>query len=256
MHRSLLCVALLLVSAPLGAQASPEVREGHTRPSESCGKVGVEAVFVADASGASSAAHDRVAKEVDYWFRPAPVPSVRSTSYVVVVSRAGIGIRQLQPAGDTTFDRATRQAVDAAAHEHAFDALPRDSAGSAAALVYFGSDPSGRQRKFVSRVVCDATPLPNNPSPMFPLELAPPPMTASVHKADSKQVAWGEVVARFLVDTAGVVEPATFQVIQASDPLFVREVRRVLPLLRYFPAEIAGRPAPEVIEQRFEFRVR
>ncbi|HET7450000.1 MAG TPA: hypothetical protein VFJ78_05335 [Gaiellaceae bacterium] len=256
MHRSLCCVALLAVCAPLAAQASPDAARREKRPLESCGNVGVEAVLVADANGQSGGAHERAASEVSYWFRPSPSPNVRTTSYVVVLSPAGTGVRQLQPAGDSAYDRVARQAVEAAAHEHAFDALPRDSTGKANAVVYFGSDASGRPTKFVSRRVCDATPMPNNPTPMYPLELAPPPTTANVHKADSKQVMWGEVVARFLVDSAGVVDPASFQVVRASDPLFVREVRRVLPLLRYFPAEIGGRPTPELIEERFEFRVR
>jgi len=258
--RPLLVVAALfsLVALPADAQdGTARGKGGRPRPEEGCGTERVETVLVSDSAGASGPHFERIAGEVNYWFRPASAVAVRNTSYAVSVSRSGIQVVQREPAGDSAFDRATRQAVDAAAHEHAFDALAPDSAGRATtALVFFGSDVKGRQQKFTRRRVCDAWPMPSNPAPMFPLELTPPPASATVIKADQKQVTWGEVVARFLVDSSGVADPKSFVLVSSTHPLFVREVQRVLPLLRFYPAEIAGRAAPEVIEQRFEFRLR
>jgi outer membrane biosynthesis protein TonB len=63
----------------------------------------------------------------------------------------------------------------------------------------------------------------------------------------------GEVVARFVVDTAGRVDPGSFRLVSATNPAFVHPVRTSVPRMRYAPAESAGRRIPQVVEQAFRF---
>lgn len=63
----------------------------------------------------------------------------------------------------------------------------------------------------------------------------------------------GEVVARFVVDTLGTVEPASIAILAATHALFGEAVRRWLPRTRYVPAEFAGRRVRQLVEQRIEF---
>ena len=258
MRLALVAVAALsLTTIPLSGQTPARRAEGPKRPPESCGTERVEPVIVVGPNNARNPVLDAVAAEVNYWFRPGPAPAVRSTSYAVTVTRDGALIHAREFTGDVEFDRAARQAVDAAAHEHAFDRLAPDSgSGPVGVTVHFGQDPSGGQLRFVKRAICDAYPYPDNPRPNFPLELQPlPPSVASQLVSQTKQVSSGEVVARFLVDSTGLVDSRSFTVVSSTDPLFAREVKAVLPQLRFFPAELAGRRAPQMIEQRFHFRV-
>ena len=78
----------------------------------------------------------------------------------------------------------------------------------------------------------------------------------SLSSPRGRTFARGSVRAVFVVDSLGAVDVETFHVLQADDPAFVREVRRVLPMMRYFPATIDGRPAPQAIEQLFTFERR
>ena len=63
----------------------------------------------------------------------------------------------------------------------------------------------------------------------------------------------GEVVARFVVDTMGVVESSSIAILATTHVLFGDAVRRWLPQTRYAPAEYAGRRVRQLVEQRIEF---
>jgi TonB family protein len=63
----------------------------------------------------------------------------------------------------------------------------------------------------------------------------------------------GEVRARFVVDTIGRVEPSSISIMQATHALFAESVRVWLLRTRYLPAEAAGRPVRQVVEQRIGF---
>lgn len=63
----------------------------------------------------------------------------------------------------------------------------------------------------------------------------------------------GRVMARFEVDTVGLVDTATFRVVGEAEPAFVQAVREILAALRYRPAENKGRRVRQVVVQRFEF---
>jgi protein TonB len=65
----------------------------------------------------------------------------------------------------------------------------------------------------------------------------------------------GRVVARFVVDTAGRVEPASVRLLAASHPHFAAAVRDALPAMRFLPAEAAGRKVRQLVELPFEFEI-
>lgn len=66
----------------------------------------------------------------------------------------------------------------------------------------------------------------------------------------------GQVVVRFVVDTAGRVEGGSVRVVRADDPRFADAVRAVLPALRFTPAEAGGRRVRQLVEVPFAFAMR
>ncbi|WP_309672601.1 TonB family protein [Gemmatimonas sp.] len=66
----------------------------------------------------------------------------------------------------------------------------------------------------------------------------------------------GQVLAQFVVDSAGLVELATFKVLDSQHPLFVAAVRRALSRIRYLPAEARGARVAQLVQQSFHFTVR
>jgi protein TonB len=65
----------------------------------------------------------------------------------------------------------------------------------------------------------------------------------------------GEVVLRFVVDSAGRVEPGSITTVRASHPLFDEAVRRALGSTRFAPAEVGGRRVRQLVEQAFTFAI-
>jgi len=63
----------------------------------------------------------------------------------------------------------------------------------------------------------------------------------------------GEATVQFVVDTTGKVDMATFEVVKASEPAYANAVKRVLPQMRYFPAEEGGHKVRQLVEQDFRF---
>jgi TonB family protein len=63
----------------------------------------------------------------------------------------------------------------------------------------------------------------------------------------------GTAVLRFVVDTAGRVEPRSVHVVRADHPLFAESARAALAAARFRPAEVAGRPVRQLVEQAFAF---
>ena len=265
-HALFVALALPLLAAPAAAQeggrlASNRPTSGAARPRSTCGAEYVERVTVADSRGVRTPVLDEVARDVSFWFRPATSARVRTASFTVTVgARTGVAITPREGSADTAYQRVARQAVDAAAHEHAFDRLAPDSASGRVqdtVLVHFGADAAGRQLGFTERSVCTAVASDENPRPVFPLELL-----ADIRRNQSydqgpsgseRTYTRGDVEARFVVDSAGRIDPNTFEVLSATHPAFAREVKRVLPLMRYHPAELAGRPTAQVVEQHFVF---
>lgn len=65
----------------------------------------------------------------------------------------------------------------------------------------------------------------------------------------------GEVFARYVVDTTGRVDPASFVVLFSSDTLFSAAVLAAVPDMRFAPARIGSTAVRQLVEQRFAFKL-
>jgi protein TonB len=63
----------------------------------------------------------------------------------------------------------------------------------------------------------------------------------------------GEVLAQFVVDTTGRVEPNSIKILKSSHDLFTNAVQQALRTARYYPAEIGGRKVKQLVQQPFNF---
>ena len=66
----------------------------------------------------------------------------------------------------------------------------------------------------------------------------------------------GSVTLRFVVDTAGRVEPASVTVVSSTHELFAAAARAALPALRFTPAAAGGRRVRQLVELPFAFEIR
>jgi hypothetical protein len=60
---------------------------------------------------------------------------------------------------------------------------------------------------------------------------------------------YGRVFARYVVDTAGQVEPGSLVIVLASDPMLAELAREVLRRSRFYPALSRSRPVRQLVEQ-------
>lgn len=96
---------------------------------------------------------------------------------------------------------------------------------------------------FDARVVeVPASLRPGSPVPRYPDALRPSRVE-------------GRVVVRFVVDTAGRVEPASVRLLSSTHALFTSAVRATLPSLRFTPARARGTKVRQLVELPFEFEV-
>ena len=65
----------------------------------------------------------------------------------------------------------------------------------------------------------------------------------------------GEVYARYIVDTLGRADLASFLVLATNDPAFTRAVLETLPRMKFRPALSQGIRVPQVVQQRFQFKI-
>ena len=84
--------------------------------------------------------------------------------------------------------------------------------------------------------------LPGSPVPRFPEML----------RAGGIE---GRVLARFVVDSSGRMEPASFEVLSSTHELFAASVREALGRTRFAPAEAGGRRVRQLVEQAFVFAI-
>jgi TonB family protein len=81
-----------------------------------------------------------------------------------------------------------------------------------------------------------------------PLELGfPPPLYATGTS--------GLVIAEFVVDTLGRVEPETIGIVSSTHPLFTAAVRSALDRATYIPAVKHGQSVRQIVQQPFDFVV-
>ena len=66
-------------------------------------------------------------------------------------------------------------------------------------------------------------------------------------------VAEGTVMAQFIVDSTGRVEPGSFKVLKSDHDLFTAAVKSALPNMRFLPAEVGGRHVKQLVQQPFQF---
>ena len=85
-----------------------------------------------------------------------------------------------------------------------------------------------------------AIPRPGNPAPVYPPSLR----AAQIE---------GSVVARFVVDTSGLAEPASITFLEATHAQFADAVRQSLLRSRYLPATIGDHRVRQLVEQHFAF---
>lgn len=105
-----------------------------------------------------------------------------------------------------------------------------------------GGWPTGNEPWTAGLVEKPALSLPGSPVPAYPEML----QRAGVE---------GEVVAQFVVDTTGRVEPGSFRAIREGHALFVAAVERVLPRMRFVAAEAGGRRVRQLVQQSFVFAI-
>jgi TonB family protein len=65
----------------------------------------------------------------------------------------------------------------------------------------------------------------------------------------------GQVVAAYVVDTAGRVDTTTIQVLGSDHPRFSESVRTALAEARFRPAKRGGHTVRQLVQQRFRFRI-
>ena len=119
---------------------------------------------------------------------------------------------------------------------------PHENFGSGGVSGVLGGDtgPGGGEALAFDQVEKPVLPRPGTPTPAYPAMLR----AAAVE---------GRVIARFVVDTTGRVEPGSFMVLESTHELFTASVRAALPAMRYLPAEAGGRRVRQLVQQTFEF---
>jgi hypothetical protein len=65
----------------------------------------------------------------------------------------------------------------------------------------------------------------------------------------------GFVSARYVVDTTGLADPSSFEIVQSTNPEFVNAVLEALPHMRFKPAKIGALRVRQLVEQTFSFRI-
>ena len=65
----------------------------------------------------------------------------------------------------------------------------------------------------------------------------------------------GSVQATYIVDTTGMVDTTTVEVLRSDDPRFTESVRTALGQMRFRPAKRAGKTVRQLVAQQFRFRI-
>src|SRR5262249_29039145 len=65
----------------------------------------------------------------------------------------------------------------------------------------------------------------------------------------------GYVNARYVVDTTGLADTTTFNVMEATNPEFVAAVKDVLPFMHFQPAKIGPMKVRQLVQQQFSFKI-
>lgn len=85
-------------------------------------------------------------------------------------------------------------------------------------------------------------PMVNNPPPRYPFSL-------------ERAHVGGRVVVEFVIDSTGAVDVASLRVLQSTNRLFTEAVQRVMPRLRFLPAQLQQHAVGALVRQPFVFTV-
>jgi len=97
-----------------------------------------------------------------------------------------------------------------------------------------------KQTYYEYQVEKAVSPRPSNPAPRYPDMLR----SANVE---------GEVLAEFVLDTTGRPNMETFKVLKSSHDDFSEAVRKSLPNMVFYPAEVGGKKVKQVVQMPFQF---
>ena len=128
--------------------------------------------------------------------------------------------------------------------ERAFGARKRGAQTGARGAVPFGPPPRFVPDTAFSVLEVDKTAerYDNSAAPIYPPELIAMGMEGLVHTI-------------YVVDSTGIVDTTTVEVVSSNDPRFTKSVRNSLGLARFRPAIRAGHKVRQLVEQRFRFRI-
>lgn len=101
---------------------------------------------------------------------------------------------------------------------------------------------SDNQTYFEFQVERQASPMPGNPAPRYPDLL---------RKANIE----GEVLAQFVLNTDGTPDMDTFKVLKSDHDLFTNAVYTSLPNMRFYPAQVGGKPVKQLVQMPFQFNL-
>lgn len=99
-------------------------------------------------------------------------------------------------------------------------------------------DAPRREVYFEFQVDKAAEPLPGGATPHFP---------ASMRATRTS----GEVIAQFVVDTAGIADVRSFRVLHSTHADYTASVRDVVPRMRFRPAELQGKRVHQLVQMPF-----
>lgn len=105
-----------------------------------------------------------------------------------------------------------------------------------------GTGPVGDQPYFDFQVEKQAGSVPGSPTPEYPEMLK----SAGVE---------GQVLAQFVVDTSGRADISSFKVLKSDHESFTDAVKRALPRMRFYPAEIGGHKVKQLVQEPFVFNL-
>jgi hypothetical protein len=136
-----------------------------------------------------------------------------------------------------------------------------------------GGHKVGDERPVVTDPTIGAAPVDSVPSPdapkidagqdsVFTLVDVDSAVTRSANSAAPEyppallaQHVMGYVSARYIVDTTGFADSSSFEVIESTNPEFVKAVRAALPGMRFKPAKIGQLKVRQLVEQMFSFKI-
>jgi protein TonB len=166
-----------------------------------------------------------------------PIPTTRNSNAAPIARDAPIAIpTQSFPRISFTLDSMSKPSAPIVSHGDFRDGLSTGPSGPAIR----GADGAAFDARSVDR---QAEALPGTRPPAYPDAL----------RASGMQ---GIVVAQFVVDTTGRVEPGSVQTTSSTNPLFSESVRSALIVARFRPAEVGGAPVRELVQQSFSFVLR